>query len=56
MQKLKGKRPSKDPDIRRYAASVRSLTDEQIWNEGHKEVTLDLAEQVVKEMRQDSTS
>ena len=53
---MKGKRPSKDPDIRRYAAHVRSMTDEQIWKEGHKEVTLDLVETVVKDMHQDILS
>ena len=56
MQKQKSKRPSKDPDIRRYAARVRSMTDEQIWKEGHKEVTLDLVEKVVKDMHQDILS
>lgn len=56
LQKQKGKRPSKDPEIRLYASRVRSMTDDQIWKEGHKEVTLDLVEKVVKEMHQDILS
>lgn len=56
LQRQKGKRPSKDPEIRLYASRVRSMTDDQIWKEGHKEVTLDLVEKVVKEMHQDILS
>lgn len=56
MQKQKSKRPSKDPEVHQYAVRVRSMTDDQIWKEGHKEVTLDLVEKVVKEMHQDILS
>lgn len=56
MQKQKSKRPSKDPEIHQYAVRVRNMTDEQIWKEGHKEVTLDLVEKVVKDMHQDILS
>lgn len=56
MQKQKSKRPSKDPEIHQYAVRVRNMTDEQIWKEGHREVTLDLVEKVVKDMHQDILS
>lgn len=56
MQKQRSKRPSKDHEIHQYAVRVRNMTDEQVWKEGHKEVTLDLVEKVVKEMHQDILS
>lgn len=42
-----GKRPSKNPEIHRFAEKIRRMTDEQIYHEVHPDINLEFIEKVI---------
>lgn len=50
------KKPSKDPEVHRFAENVRKSTDQKIWNICHPSATLELCEEVIRDIHEDIIS